>query len=239
MADPLISLVKIAGITLVITLLWALTLTTAYWDIQRRRQAGERVNQFAWMAVVAFLPFAGWIVYRIARLISTGKARNRQGVVKAGERRETRLKAMPEVREPLAAIPEPSLRKKTALSSPKPARAEGECLPSVRYKLSIVAGPEQGKQFIVDRFPAQIGRDLNSVIRLEQDTGVSRKHALIEQVNGTLRIRDLQSRHGTRVNEKPVGEQILKPGDLIEVGITSLLVGKIEEASVSAAEREI
>ena len=49
MTNPLIALVKIAAITLLVTLLWAVTLGFAYWDIQRRKQAGQRITTSAWM----------------------------------------------------------------------------------------------------------------------------------------------------------------------------------------------
>ncbi len=44
MTNPLIALVEIAAITLLVTLLWAVTLGFAYWDIQRRKQAGQQIT---------------------------------------------------------------------------------------------------------------------------------------------------------------------------------------------------
>jgi pSer/pThr/pTyr-binding forkhead associated (FHA) protein len=99
---------------------------------------------------------------------------------------------------------------------------------AVISQFSVLNGPEQGKQFMVDRFPAEIGRELTATIRLDQDTSISRKHALLYQVAGSLHVRDLNSRHGTRVNGRTVADQVLQPGDSIEIGGTRLQYQRIE-----------
>ena len=242
MIDQLITLVKIAGITLLITILWAFTLGIAYWDIQRRNQAGQLFNPFAWMFVVAFIPFIGLVGYLTVQYFSHNSSSTAQNDVQPGGRRETKFKMLPAERRslagrseqaPMAMKPQPislvsDLSNETLLSQQKSTQVERDPLASVQFLFSILRGPEQGKQFLVDHFPAQIGRDFDSVIRLDKDTGVSRKHALIYQINGALRIRDLSSRHGTRVNGEPVMDQILKSGDQIEVGLTSLSYQNIE-----------
>ncbi len=137
------------------------------------------------------------------------------------------------INEGVPSKPEPTIQASglihdTVLGQPDPAQLEGSHPALVQHQFSITRGPGHGKQFCVDHFPAQIGRKLDSVIRLEEDDGVSRKHALVYQINGALRIRDLQSRHGTQVNGKPAADQVLEPGDLIEVGSTSLFYKKLE-----------
>jgi serine phosphatase RsbU (regulator of sigma subunit) len=48
---------------------------------------------------------------------------------------------------------------------------------------------------------------------------VSRKHAELDRLpGGGWRVRDLGSRNGTRVNELPVTEQVLRPGDVLQIG---------------------
>lgn len=238
MTNPLIALVEIAAITLLVTLLWAVTLGFAYWDIQRRKQAGQRITTSAWMMVVAFLPFVGLVVYLIARLFSRPSAQGAQTIWQAQGQLETMFKRPPEmdlpglINEGVPSKPEPTIQASglihdTVLGQPVP-NPEADRPALVQHQFSITRGPGHGKQFCVDHFPAQIGRELDSVIRLEEDDGVSRKHALVYQINGALRIRDLQSRHGTQVNGKPAADQVLEPGDLIEVGSTSLFYKKLE-----------
>jgi FHA domain/Phospholipase_D-nuclease N-terminal len=243
MTNPLISLVKIAAITLLVTLLWAVSLGSAYWDIQRRKQAGQRITTLAWMMVVAILPFFGLVIYLAARLFSRPSTQRAQALWQAQGQLETMVKRPPELDQPgllnegahtlAAAQSEPTIQASglihdTVLGLQNPVQGKEGRPALVQYQFSITRGPGHGKQFCVDHFPAQIGRELDSVIRLEEDDGVSRKHALVYQINGALRIRDLQSRHGTQVNGKPAADQILEPGDLIEVGSTSLFYKKLE-----------
>jgi len=242
MNDSLIALAQIACMTLLVTLLWALTLFIAYWDIQRRKQAGERVNATGWMLVVAFIPFLGLFGYLFARLFSRASTRKGREEAQRGGRRETKLKVQPEIRKalpeekessPVENLPMPTIlasdyNKETVRGYPNSSQGGGVQPGALSFQFTITSGPDQGRIFQVDRFPAQIGRDLNSAIRLEADDGVSRTHALIYQINGALRIRDLQSRHGTWVNKKPVTDQVLEPGDQIDIGLSSILFECVE-----------
>jgi pSer/pThr/pTyr-binding forkhead associated (FHA) protein len=66
-----------------------------------------------------------------------------------------------------------------------------------------------------------IGRLPECAIFLE-DTNVSRKHAEIQVVDGAVRVIDLGSTNGTRVNGLPIHEHILHDGEIITVGTTSM-----------------
>jgi hypothetical protein len=222
MTDQLTSLVGTAGITLLITILWALMLAFAYWDIQRRKQAGRQIHTLAWMAAVACLPMIGLAAYLIARHYDRTAIPDGQDVVKPARWRETKYKMQPDARKPQAPIQVSDYTKETVLSQQYSNQQDIDRLAAAQFLFSVSRGPDLGKRFPVSQFPAQIGRDFDSVIRLDQDMDVSRKHALIYQISGSLRIRDLASTHGTRVNGEAITDQILNPGDRIEVGQTSL-----------------
>ena len=71
--------------------------------------------------------------------------------------------------------------------------------------------------------PVTFGRGTNAGIRLG-DSWVSRAHCQIDQIDGTLIVRDLGSKHGTLVNRQPVAESVLLPGDEVLIGMTSVRV---------------
>jgi pSer/pThr/pTyr-binding forkhead associated (FHA) protein len=73
-----------------------------------------------------------------------------------------------------------------------------------------------------------IGRDEGCDIRLQGDSLVSRRHAMIEFSQGEYCIRDLGSTNGTYVNNKPLQKGERRPieeGDIILIGKTSMPVG--------------
>ena len=74
------------------------------------------------------------------------------------------------------------------------------------------------------RADSRIGRGSEAQIRLDGDLGVSRQHAQIYEQSGVLRVRDLQSTHGTAVNGFSIADKSLDPGDRIRVGLSTLLV---------------
>ena len=59
---------------------------------------------------------------------------------------------------------------------------------------------------------------------------VSRRHAQLRWRFGRFIIYDLGSRAGTLVNEQPITEFALRPGDVIELAETSLIYGEEKSA---------
>lgn len=53
---------------------------------------------------------------------------------------------------------------------------------------------------------------------------VSRKHCQLSQNKEALKIRDLDSRNGTFLNGKRIGEETLKAGDYIQIGPLTFLL---------------
>ncbi|MHB0961286.1 MAG: FHA domain-containing protein [Pirellulaceae bacterium] len=77
----------------------------------------------------------------------------------------------------------------------------------------------------LDRLPAIIGREPECDVRL-RDPWVSGLHCEIDEINGGLKILDLESRHGTFVNGYRVRFAPLAPGDTLRLGQTRLVVAE-------------
>jgi transcriptional regulator with GAF, ATPase, and Fis domain len=90
-----------------------------------------------------------------------------------------------------------------------------------------IAGLFQGSIFAVPEGEVSIGRDSTNQIYLA-DASLSRRHCLLLRQGVEVRVRDLGSRNGTRVNSVPVAEQQLQHGDQLSVG-ASLFVILLEQ----------
>ncbi|HEY7315414.1 MAG TPA: protein kinase [Gemmataceae bacterium] len=89
-------------------------------------------------------------------------------------------------------------------------------------QLEVIAGADKGRVFsLTPGTPLVIGRGRQTVTRLN-DLRVSRVHCQIEYNGPTLVLKDLNSVGGTFVNNQPITEHILNPGDIIELGETKL-----------------
>jgi serine protease Do len=86
--------------------------------------------------------------------------------------------------------------------------------------LVISHGPGTGQRFPITA-DVLLGRE-EADISLD-DPEVSRRHAMIRRVNGTIEISDLRSANGTRINGSQIdGPRSVSDGDTIEVGQTTL-----------------
>jgi Nif-specific regulatory protein len=81
-----------------------------------------------------------------------------------------------------------------------------------------------------DVFPLQVGQrytlgraPTNCIVL--KDELCSREHAEVDCVGGRWRVRDFNSRNGSRVNGEPLvgGERELAPGDSVQLGRTNFL----------------
>ena len=125
----------------------------------------------------------------------------------------------------------------TVAPSPTAAPTEPlDALPrlSPRSRESTIAGgrPEPGRYLQVEDGPEQrllrlepgithIGRGWAVEIRLD-DQAVSRRHAILVNRPGGLRILDDRSANGTYVNGRRVTEAALADGDVIAIGAVAL-----------------
>ena len=94
--------------------------------------------------------------------------------------------------------------------------------------LRIVDGPERGTIFDQIATPISIGREEGNVVRLN-DERVSRFHLKIHENEGAVIATDLDSTNGTCINGELVQIWEIKPGDMISMGRSILLVGNRDE----------
>lgn len=83
--------------------------------------------------------------------------------------------------------------------------------------LFFTHGERSGQEIPLARDTFFIGRSKNNNISFD-DKSVSRKHAVINMLEGEYIISDLSSLKGTYVNGKKIAEVTLKPGDVINIG---------------------
>ena len=106
-------------------------------------------------------------------------------------------------------------------------------------KLVSHGGLCQGQEFAIEQFPFVFGRAANVSLQLD-DRWVSRRHCQIETVDGQLKVRDLNSTHGTLLNDRPIDEATLRAGDRLTVGLTSFRVFYLcDDESNAGAELHI
>jgi hypothetical protein len=74
-----------------------------------------------------------------------------------------------------------------------------------------------GQRVAITSYRVRIGREIDNDVVLP-DPRVSRYHAQIDCQGGAFTLRDLGSRNGTRVGDRPLVEGPLRPGDTIYLG---------------------
>jgi DNA-binding NtrC family response regulator len=90
------------------------------------------------------------------------------------------------------------------------------------FVLTVITGPDQGRTFALDGSqPARplLGQGPTCELRLTDRT-VSRRHAALDVESGRVRVGDLGSKNGTRVNGVKIVEAWARDGDTIQVGST-------------------
>ena len=71
--------------------------------------------------------------------------------------------------------------------------------------------------------PAIMGRVQTADVCLD-DLWISHIHCLLDEIDGTVVVRDLGSKNGIFVNGRRVNESSLQPGDSFTLGITEITV---------------
>jgi DNA-binding NtrC family response regulator len=99
------------------------------------------------------------------------------------------------------------------------------------YRCLVTEGPDAGQIFDLDAsaaFRTLIGTGPACSIRLA-DPLVSRRHASLELVGGVLRLSDLESTNGTRLQGVRIVEALVSAGESIQIGKTTLRVDPLTE----------
>ncbi len=135
-------------------------------------------------------------------------------------RSETRTRAV-EMQEATAEAPLPERD-----TGPKPIVTQ--LPPGRRISIAILAGPDAGSMFRVEKPRITIGR--SGADLTINDTEASRQHAAIEVREDSITVEDLKSTNGTTVN----GEKLTQPAELqdkseFQIGSTTLMLIVTEE----------
>lgn len=94
-----------------------------------------------------------------------------------------------------------------------------------RPVLEILQGPNEGRDFEIERKTFTIGRSITADLPLDAD-GVSRKHAKVMEVGKSqFNLIDLGSTNGTYLNGRRIEMAPLREGDQIQVGQVILRFG--------------
>jgi pSer/pThr/pTyr-binding forkhead associated (FHA) protein len=94
--------------------------------------------------------------------------------------------------------------------------------------LRVLDGADRGKVFENLAVPVTIGREEGNSIQLN-DERISRFHLKIQQDHDDIVLTDLESTNGCKVNNEEVHLRILRHGDLITVGRSTLLFGNRQQ----------
>lgn len=92
----------------------------------------------------------------------------------------------------------------------------------MKVVLAIYQQSVKVRDCILSKLPLVIGRSADADIQLD-DRWVSRQHCKVDVHEGVVVVQDLESRHGTLVNNKPITESKLFPGDTLCIGLSRLV----------------
>ena len=93
----------------------------------------------------------------------------------------------------------------------------------MKVHLCSMFGPPLDLIFHSRELPIIIGRGEQADVSID-DRWISRVHCQLSAEGGRLFVRDLESKHGTYVNRRLVQRVRLIPGDVLEMGLTTILV---------------
>jgi pSer/pThr/pTyr-binding forkhead associated (FHA) protein len=101
--------------------------------------------------------------------------------------------------------------------------------------LRIIDGADRGQTFEHIVTPFTVGREEGNPVQLN-DERVSRFHLKVQEDEGKIVLTDLESTNGTKVNGEVAHLTLIRPGDLVAMGRTVMVVGSREEIAQRLAE---
>ncbi|MBI5359426.1 MAG: FHA domain-containing protein [Planctomycetes bacterium] len=102
--------------------------------------------------------------------------------------------------------------------------------------LIVNSDNEKNKRYELNKDVMHIGRDVEDGIKISGQ-GISRVHAEVFKKGDSYFIKDLNSTNGTMVNEKKIVEEMLKNGDVIQIGSVTIEVTGFSEAARKQARK--
>ena len=90
----------------------------------------------------------------------------------------------------------------------------------VRLRLTVVSGPDQGKQLVLERGSYRIGKKPGLELSLS-DASVSRIHLLIDVLPASLSVTDNNSSNGSFCDGLRFTRVEARPGSVLKIGTTS------------------
>ena len=101
--------------------------------------------------------------------------------------------------------------------------------------LRVIDGADRGESFDDLLTPVSVGREEGNSVQLN-DERISRFHLKIQEDEGKLVLTDLESTNGSKLNGEAVHLTLIRPGDVIALGRTVLVVGSRDEIAQRLAE---
>jgi hypothetical protein len=214
LTTTLLTAVALAGGVLI----WLGMVIYVYWDSGLRKMSGSLRQRWRWAALV---PVVGWLAYIVAGRSAPSGAQPAEAPAGPSPHRHTLLKPERPIKRRL-----PTMAAADLAHATPPGLTESTA-PTVgvitRYLVRVLQGPHAGQEFIG---PARMGRGPAADVNRALDLGVSREQAEIYESTGVLRVRDLASAHGTRLNGQLVTDHVLRADDKLLIGYSVLMVGR-------------
>ena len=107
----------------------------------------------------------------------------------------------------------------------------------MKTKFTQKADEQETKELEFDRDTITLGRHSTSDIHVV-DKKASRHHAKIEIVDGEVRVTDLGSNNGTKVNGESIVTHLLTEGDEISIGATTIKVNLLDFPAMPEKSQE-
>jgi type II secretory pathway predicted ATPase ExeA len=124
-------------------------------------------------------------------------------------------------------------RRKKAADEPQPAQPPAEVPPS----LQVLCAGQPLRKVEIRSVPFSIGRGPGNNLVIDQ-LEISRRHALIERVDGRYVLEDLQSSNGLTVNGQRRETAVLQSGDVIGIGHAKLVFSTVDDVGEETGEHE-